>query len=63
MLRDAKLLSSNELQMKEAAIKKELSDLDSTQRGTPHSSFLAKRKLLDNQLEMVLSELRHREQP
>jgi hypothetical protein len=63
MPRSVKLLSKDELLAEEAAIKKKLSDLDSTQRDMPHSSFIAKREYLDKQLEMVLSELSCRERP
>lgn len=63
MPRDTKLLSDSELLAEESAIKKKLSDLDSRQGNMPHSSFVATRQHLDAQLEMVLSEVRHREHP
>ena len=61
MPRDPKLLSDDELLVEEADIKKKLSELDSTQRDIPYSSFIAKREHLDKQLETVLSELSRRE--
>ena len=57
MTKDKKLLSDSELLLEEAAIKQQLSELDSKQQNMVWSLFIAKRQQLNAQLEIVLFEL------